>query len=76
MASHKLVTLVILVALSVALERSDAQGLKLGFYQYRCPSAESVIKKTTYQYVSRSPTLAAALLRMYFHDCFVRVRRL
>ncbi|KAM7492336.1 hypothetical protein LguiA_035257 [Lonicera macranthoides] len=44
----------------------------MGFYKTSCPSAESIIKNTTAQYISRAPTLAAPLLRMHFHDCFVR----
>ncbi|KAM6572693.1 hypothetical protein CsatA_016773 [Cannabis sativa] len=74
MASLKLSLLVFLQLLLVlcVFERATAQGLKLGFYQRSCPSAETVIKRTTSQYISRVPTLAAPLLRLHFHDCFVR----
>ena len=37
------------------------------------PDAEAIVRRTTVQYVSRQTSLAAALLRMHFHDCFVRV---
>ncbi|PON68769.1 Peroxidase [Parasponia andersonii] len=74
MASYKLYSLVLLQLLLVlsAFESGNAHSLKIGFYKRTCPSAETVIKKTTYQYISRAPTLAASLLRMHFHDCFVR----
>ncbi|KAM6572685.1 hypothetical protein CsatA_016765 [Cannabis sativa] len=74
METAKLSLLVFLQLLLVAsiFERATAQGLKIGFYQHTCPTAENVIKKTTSKYISRFPTLAAALLRMHFHDCFVR----
>lgn len=50
----------------------NAQGLKLGYYEKTCPGAEAIVEKTTSHYISRAPTLAAPLLRMHFHDCFIR----
>ncbi|EYU24793.1 hypothetical protein MIMGU_mgv1a0181922mg, partial [Erythranthe guttata] len=50
----------------------NAQGLKLGFYKKTCPSAEAIVKKETANIMSIAPTLAAPILRMHFHDCFVR----
>nr|GMD08394.1 peroxidase 27-like [Ipomoea batatas] len=49
-----------------------AQGLKSNFYKKTCPGMESVVQKTTARLISKAPTLAAPLLRMHFHDCFVR----
>nr|GLL30398.1 peroxidase 27-like [Ipomoea trifida] len=49
-----------------------AQGLKSNFYKKTCPVMESVVQKTTARLISKAPTLAAPLLRMHFHDCFVR----
>ncbi|PON68768.1 Peroxidase [Parasponia andersonii] len=74
MASYKPYSFVLLQLLLVlsAFDSGNADGLKLGFYERTCPSAESVITKTTHQYISREPTLAAPLLRLNFHDCFVR----
>lgn len=62
-----------LLIVVMVLKHSNAQGLKLGFYSKTCPNAESIIRKTTYGFISRAPTLAAPLLRLHFHDCFVRV---
>ncbi|KAK7825175.1 peroxidase 27, partial [Quercus suber] len=45
---------------------------KLGFYAKTCPQAETIVKKVIVQTLSKAPTLAASLLRMHFHDCFVR----
>jgi len=61
-----------LILVLLALDMANAQGLKLGFYNKQCPSAEAIIKKTTANIISRAPTLAAPILRMHFHDCFVR----
>ncbi|KAI8558297.1 hypothetical protein RHMOL_Rhmol04G0080300 [Rhododendron molle] len=48
------------------------QGLTLGFYKASCPSAEDIVKAKTKSYISRVPSLAPSLLRLHFHDCFVR----
>ncbi|XP_031499445.1 peroxidase 3-like [Nymphaea colorata] len=62
-----------LVALALfgLLAASQAQ-IKVGFYDESCPQAESIIKEFVKQHIPNAPTLAAALLRMNFHDCFVR----
>lgn len=51
---------------------TNAQNLQVGFYRNTCPDLEHIVAMTTYNYISRAPTLAAPLLRMHFHDCFVR----
>lgn len=75
MGTHKLVSVFFfqLLLVLLVLESSNAQYLKQGFYTQKCPDAEAIVTKTTHHYISRAPTLAAALLRMHFHDCFVRV---
>ena len=48
--------------------------LKLDFYQKSCPSAEAIVKSTvTKTFVNDSGITAAFLIRIHFHDCFVRV---
>ncbi|XP_022136041.1 peroxidase 27-like [Momordica charantia] len=51
---------------------AEAKGLELGFYRYSCPAVEYIIGKTVAQYVLKQPSLAASLLRVHFHDCFVK----
>lgn len=48
--------------------------LKLGFYDDSCPKAEKLILDFVEEHIPNAPTVAASLLRMHFHDCFVRVR--
>ncbi|RRT33498.1 hypothetical protein B296_00051466 [Ensete ventricosum] len=47
--------------------------LKLGFYDNSCPKAEKLILDFVGEHIPNAPTMAASLLRMHFHDCFVRV---
>ncbi|TXG55340.1 hypothetical protein EZV62_020596 [Acer yangbiense] len=78
MAIQKLLLLMVLqLSLSFyLLDLTNAHAppscLKLGFYAKTCPSMEAIVSKVTYQYISQTPSLAASLLRMHFHDCFVR----
>ncbi|XP_073157044.1 peroxidase 27-like [Henckelia pumila] len=51
---------------------AKGQGLKVGYYGARCPKLEYIVKWVTSQVIHKDPTLAAPLLRMHFHDCFVR----
>ena len=53
---------------------SDASGgLALNFNDKTCPAVYNSVESVVGQYISKAPTLAALLLRMQFHDCFVRV---
>lgn len=46
--------------------------LQLGFYAKSCPKAEKIIADYVREHIPNAPTLASPLLRMHFHDCFVR----
>ncbi|CAI0549677.1 unnamed protein product [Linum tenue] len=62
-----------LVLLAVSgLNRVSGAGLQTGFYDESCPEAETIALKTIRQAISKDGTIAAALLRLHFHDCFVR----
>ncbi|KAK1419315.1 hypothetical protein QVD17_28480 [Tagetes erecta] len=52
--------------------KANGDGLKLGFYEKTCPKVEGIVQNVTSEKISLAPSLAAPLLRMHFHDCFVR----
>lgn len=47
--------------------------IKFGFYDYVCPNAEAIVYKEMMDIMSAAPTLAGPLVRMHYHDCFVKV---
>lgn len=49
-----------------------AGGLSLNFYDETCPGVYDAVGNVVEDYISKAPSLAAPLLRMNFHDCFVR----
>jgi hypothetical protein len=62
-----------LLALLLSASSAAAQ-LDERFYGQSCPSVEDVVRKEMVRALSVAPSLAGPLLRMHFHDCFVRVR--
>ncbi|XP_027120989.1 peroxidase 40 [Coffea eugenioides] len=46
-------------------------ALSFGLYQSSCPEAEPIIFAWIEKAVSDDPRMAASLLRLHFHDCFV-----
>ncbi|KAJ7533117.1 hypothetical protein O6H91_13G033900 [Diphasiastrum complanatum] len=46
--------------------------LEVGFYQDSCPNTEQIVRSTMEQHYSADLKIAPAILRLHFHDCFVR----
>lgn len=48
-------------------------GLSMNYYMMSCPFAEGIIKNIVNRRLQFDPSLAAPLVRMHFHDCFIQV---
>ncbi|GJN36140.1 hypothetical protein PR202_gb24979 [Eleusine coracana subsp. coracana] len=67
------VLLVVLMAAALSTETSMAgPSLMNGFYSSSCPQAEATVRNVTEAIIMKDPTMGAAFMRLFFHDCFVR----
>ncbi|GLT26663.1 hypothetical protein SLA2020_017130 [Shorea laevis] len=72
MAVAKFLTVLMLMEVIVSDYQFGAvDGLNMDYYQMTCPFAEMIVKYTVNRALQNDPTLAAALVRMHFHDCFI-----
>ncbi|XP_061367736.1 peroxidase 64-like [Gastrolobium bilobum] len=51
---------------------SPCKSLSLNYYKKTCPDLEFIVAKAVKDATARDKTVPAALLRMHFHDCFIR----
>lgn len=48
-------------------------GLCPEYYRFTCPQVDEIVISVLKEAIARNPRIAASLLRMHFHDCFVQV---
>ncbi|URD84225.1 peroxidase [Musa troglodytarum] len=75
LAEMKTASFLLLLAMAMAVgscARCQAAGLKKGFYKKTCPQAEETVRSIVGKHASADSELPAKLLRLFFHDCFVR----
>ncbi|KAJ9186416.1 hypothetical protein P3X46_001989 [Hevea brasiliensis] len=66
-------TIVVLaLALVIFPISSPVDALSLSYYDYACPQLESTVANAVKKSMMNDKTVPAALLRMHFHDCFIR----
>lgn len=70
--AHLAATVLLLLLVGVGISRSRAQ-LQVGFYSDSCPDAEDTVTAAVQDAAGNDPTILPALLRLQFHDCFVKV---
>lgn len=63
-----------LVLLLLAHAPTIVVSLQVHYYRNSCPRAEIIVKQVVQKHFLQDPSVPAGLLRLHFHDCFVRVR--
>ncbi|XP_051199743.1 peroxidase 1 [Lolium perenne] len=71
MAIRSLLLPLAIVAVLAASSAAVAQ-LEIGFYSKTCPQVEEIVRGEMVKIIAAAPSLAGPLLRLHFHDCFVR----
>ncbi|KAM0900895.1 hypothetical protein ACQ4PT_020358 [Festuca glaucescens] len=64
---HLLLQFVVATAIS---RSSCVVALDVGYYASTCPGAEATVRQAMEQQLYNDNTIAPALIRMLFHDCF------
>lgn len=63
------------VLLAGAVRGHPWGGLFPQFYDHSCPKAKEIVRSVVAQAVARETRMAASLVRLHFHDCFVKVNK-
>jgi len=72
-AVNKLLPVVALLLLLAACSSPVVVAqLVAGYYSKTCPDVEEIVRDEMEKIISAAPSLAGPLLRLHFHDCFVR----
>ncbi|KAG1328230.1 peroxidase 47 [Cocos nucifera] len=72
MIASYVVKLLMLIEVLTSGARLGVDALSMGYYAMSCPLAEPMVRDVVNQALRQDPTLAAGLLRMHFHDCFIQ----
>lgn len=68
-----LLPLLLLLLLVTSAHGYGYGRLRVGYYKESCPDVEAVVRRLVAEVSAEDPTVNAPLLRLHFHDCFVRV---
>ena len=73
MVGGNFLSVILLMEIIVNAFIFGVDGLSMNYYLMSCPFADSIVKNTVNSALQDDPTLAAGLIRMHFHDCFIEV---
>ncbi|GMY12129.1 peroxidase 72-like [Fagus crenata] len=57
---------------SDTMKESQGGYLYPQYYDHSCPKAQEIVKSVVCEAVAREARIAASILRLHFHDCFVQ----
>ncbi|ERN17296.1 hypothetical protein AMTRI_Chr02g258800 [Amborella trichopoda] len=63
--------LIVLITFFLLLNLSSG-ALTVQFYRHSCPQTETIVRTIVTQHFTSDPSIPAGLLRLHFHDCFIR----
>ncbi|XP_071696440.1 putative Peroxidase 48 [Rutidosis leptorrhynchoides] len=66
------ILLLIEFSLLISLIASSDSSLEYDYYRESCPQAHHIIRSTLRRIYDRNSSVAPAILRLVFHDCFVQ----
>ncbi|KAK9054240.1 hypothetical protein SSX86_025318 [Deinandra increscens subsp. villosa] len=77
MAHSTYTAVLVLLALHLVLyfppvSAAAATVLYPQFYDFSCPQANDIVKSIVSKAVAKDPRMGASLIRLHFHDCFVK----
>ncbi|GJN12611.1 hypothetical protein PR202_ga30903 [Eleusine coracana subsp. coracana] len=70
--NKNLVRFLLAVQAAAVMAGLGASALSMDYYGMSCPYTEWIVRGVVSEALRKDPTLAAGLLRLHFHDCFVQ----
>ncbi|KAK9143531.1 hypothetical protein Syun_012931 [Stephania yunnanensis] len=72
MEPHHLTFLLLLMFMISTQISINNAALDAAYYDQTCPQAEKIVAETVFNASSHDPKVPARILRLFFHDCFIR----
>ncbi|XP_048544337.1 peroxidase P7-like [Triticum urartu] len=71
MASSRAPCWVALLLFVALVATANGSELSAGYYEKTCPNVQHVVRSVMASRVAAQPRMAPAVLRLFFHDCFI-----